>query len=284
MSSHFISWPNAGGDTYWCLPQAKLYNCSQLELLPHVAAAGYVAPKFATKERLGELLQRDACGMLCYEAIPVTELETFCVDRKLVKAHQNPTKRWLVERLLEADKNPKFEKFLELPPEVCKKIIICYVRDFPNPLSRAYQPPLAKVCRELRQKTLPIFYETCSFTVKYYCDPEHTLNVGPSVFCMRYFYRLGEQNLGNIRHLRVKFYTARLPPHVRGPTECYELDLDLGSGNSTPKSVPNEDLVSLPASILAPVLQQIKDRPNGKLRLIDFNKIRIALERRLNER
>ena len=130
-------------------------------------SAGYVVDPTLGREKLFKLVQRKELGYLCYDKCSDTQLKKFAVNRSLVTPNRKLDRRWLVNTLIEADKNRRFAKLLDLPPELREHVYRVYISDFKNRiLTMPSQPPLAWTCRLLRDEVLPFFYSEGTFWIR----------------------------------------------------------------------------------------------------------------------
>lgn len=102
------------------------------------------------------LLER---GLLDYSKCTRTELVKFATDRKLLTASK-ASKEELVHGLEQADKERRFEKFIDMPPELRVRIYGYYVAGFSKLLYTPAQPPLSLTCSLIRKEILPVFYSS----------------------------------------------------------------------------------------------------------------------------
>jgi hypothetical protein len=114
--------------------------------------------------RLRELPLRSERGKPSYEGIPLSELKRYAAQRGLTP---NPpaTLASLKAQLEQADdENNPFHRFLDLPPELHKRIYTQYYNtntfEDDNPKC---QPPITYASRTVRREALPLFYIAAIF-------------------------------------------------------------------------------------------------------------------------
>ena len=69
--------------------------------------------------------------------------------------------------LQEADEVATFDKFLELPSEIRTIVYRKYFDDLPRLPELPHQPPVTLASKTLREGALPIFYEQCTFVLRF---------------------------------------------------------------------------------------------------------------------
>lgn len=75
------------------------------------------------------------------------------------------SRRELVDVLQSEDQEPKFHRFLELPPELRNRIYEYHFASFHQPICAPSQPPITTVSSLLRKETFQLFYHGCVFEV-----------------------------------------------------------------------------------------------------------------------
>lgn len=80
-----------------------------------------------------------------------------------------PGRRQMINMLKDADDDPSFHKFTQLPAELQTYICELYM-DFESPLQTPTHPPLTRTCQHLRQMSLPIFFRSQRFRLLYVED------------------------------------------------------------------------------------------------------------------
>ena len=159
-------------DRYWRVSEG--YG-SVAAMRAKLGVRGYILePQIPDKTNLIRLLQRQDRGLMCYNRCSDTELKSFATARKVPcylesnkSAQMSKLLRALtIQTLTEADDNLQFEKFLDLPPELRKRIYEYYDEEFSDALYHPTKPPLARTCRQIRQELLPVFYSTHEFKME----------------------------------------------------------------------------------------------------------------------
>jgi len=113
-----------------------------------------------------DLVQRCERGLLSYDAYSVEELTKFAEDRGYYVVPPS-TKKELVQLLEKADDDIKFEKVLELPAELRNRIYGAYFEALGVLPQKLTQPPLCSVSRQIRAESLPVFYATATFQLRF---------------------------------------------------------------------------------------------------------------------
>lgn len=175
----------------------------------------YFVPS-AKPRRLVAILHRSDRGLLNYETCHSEDLKTFVQQRHLTAADEQgvlrlDTKRKLVTLLEQVDEDTTFPRLLELPAELRDRIYELHITDIVTNVDGASnQPPLTLVCRQLRNETLPIFYNKSTFILFVDIRPS-----GKPVFstCTRHLLaNLSSSNISEITKLYV--YCATLEPQM----------------------------------------------------------------------
>ncbi|KXS99819.1 hypothetical protein AC578_8882 [Pseudocercospora eumusae] len=130
-----------------------------------VRQAGYKLKTYATDYETRKYLARIKLGLLCYDSCSTSELEKFAKARNVHDDPEKLSRDVLIKRLMLADDNRKFPRFMELPPELRNSIYELVMADYPKPLTNPAQPPLALVSRQVRKEALSTFYTCCSFQI-----------------------------------------------------------------------------------------------------------------------
>lgn len=161
-----VKWKGDKHDDYWRLSYATHDKYPTTFLRTILEKAGYEPKQDMSREALEELIQIKSYRFIGYSKLPKVQLLQYIAQRR-IKVGGEPTNRDLVEALLEADKDRKFTKICDLPPELRLRICEFYVSDFNRNkgLCCPAQPPLARTNRLFRQDVLPLFYSNCRFHV-----------------------------------------------------------------------------------------------------------------------
>jgi hypothetical protein len=163
VSSAKFEWQWAGRDEYWKIDNYD--RCTKAELGQILQERGGYFLRSWTKSTLVKAVTRSTRGLLRYEGYQISELRSFCRQRKLAVPNLwRARKMQLVEALEQADEVMKFQKLFDLPPELRVLIYTTYFDSLPK-LEEPIQPPVCKVSRIIRQESLPIFFKTCTFTL-----------------------------------------------------------------------------------------------------------------------
>jgi hypothetical protein len=228
----------------------------------------------------------------------MVELQRFINDRGIaVPRRDRNDKLLLAEALIEADKKRTFTKLFDLPPELRKLIYEFYVCDFgnmmdrvtlrtvKNPLESPAQPPLAQVCRTLRQEVLPVFYSTCHFRISLRqrrCAWPERGRLPLEDHSLLFLKHLSSADLGSMRKFELYFNC----PEQAEDGVCVDLDSKkkLVWIASRVKKESNHSKVSKeiePKLLKAvqPIVTRILKREGKKLRLKDIYDMRNKIEK-----
>ena len=161
MLQYRYPWTHPSHD-YWKLTSRQ--DISVRGYKERLNAAKYYYAKSATRLRLADMLARCERGLLSYDKFDKAELRTFCVQRGLEAGRSLEKKNDVLDLLESEDEENTFDRFLDLPPEIRNQICSLYFSTF-EPLRRPYPPPVTYVSRQLRQETLLLFFQTCTFDI-----------------------------------------------------------------------------------------------------------------------
>lgn len=153
-------------DRYW--KPLRYEDCTKATLTASIAKKGYSVKGSLSKQEVIELHHRIDKRLISYYECTEEELLGFNRSRRLSigRLHSKaPKKKQLIDHLLIADNNPKFEKFLHLPPELRARIYDFYSSSLPQVLHTPSQPPLARTCQAIRNECLPTFYAEHTFSI-----------------------------------------------------------------------------------------------------------------------
>ncbi|KAK3673726.1 hypothetical protein LTR78_006279 [Recurvomyces mirabilis] len=134
---------------------------------------GVAITKSTPQDKIVAMLERVERHLLRYDLCCTPDLEKFVKARELdvvLTKNQKKTgfrRTLLINALLLADEDLKFERLLALPPELRIEIYEYSMADYPEDLDHPTMPPLARTCRQIRTEVLPVFYSTQCFTLKY---------------------------------------------------------------------------------------------------------------------
>ncbi|EME83919.1 uncharacterized protein MYCFIDRAFT_195117 [Pseudocercospora fijiensis CIRAD86] len=144
-------------DDYWKLQSYSRMTAQQMRELLHVRH--YAVGKSDGKDKLEEALLRSDCGMLSYADKSDDNLRALIKSRgvdasQVIYGSKVGSRGDLLSLLKDADMNPRFERFSDLPPELRNK-----------PLYSPTEPPIARVNRAIRKDTIQMFYHSCTFNL-----------------------------------------------------------------------------------------------------------------------
>ena len=152
-------------DDYWKLDLH--YNLTAKEMRALLEERHYNVGTLMDKGRLKEHLRRTDLGLPSYYDLTIDGLRALLALRKVSSDHGTSygftMKRRLVKWLEEADLHPDFNRFLGLPPELRNKVYGYYYAGLRQPIYAPSQPPLSRICRQIRKESLPMFYAVCEF-------------------------------------------------------------------------------------------------------------------------
>jgi hypothetical protein len=154
-----VDCPNRRTD-WWKLVDPESMTIKAMSEL--MAGSPFRCPKSARKARVMERYTRWRSDRPYYETLEFAELLTFCTDRGLANADESLSKPELISKLRAADDDLSVHRFMELPPELRVHVYTLHFESFPI-LWYPEQPPISRVSRILRQESLPVFYQTCTF-------------------------------------------------------------------------------------------------------------------------
>jgi hypothetical protein len=154
-------------------------------------------------------------------------LKKFALDRQLITASKNPTKHWLIETLLAADKARTFQRLLDLPAELRKAIYEFHFSDFSGKaLLHPAQPPLARTCHQLRDEVLPLFYSQCQFHIQFQQTGKWKMKLGDE--SSLWFFHMAADYARYIRRLKID-NQARMTFNLR-----LDIREDFGNADAAP--------------------------------------------------
>lgn len=162
----------ARATTYWHLTDPE----SSAECKRYLDSKGIRYTKTSTNEHLFHVRKRAERGLAVYDKYTLRELRSMCVEKyhKLpsgLRKARSAERATLVCYLNEEDEKDdvKFSRFTELPKELR---LMVYEQHLWEVEKSSYcrhgawsQPPITRVSRTLREESLPLFYESCIFTV-----------------------------------------------------------------------------------------------------------------------
>jgi hypothetical protein len=179
--------------------------------LPSYAGSGAMR-RGKGRETEPERLHRLARSLPNYSNYKPADLRKFVQQRKLTGADSKSRKAYLVDLLRNADKNPSFARFLDLPEELRNTVYGFYCACFSDtPLNIPVHPPLARVNKQLQSEMLPVFYSQCTFAVGLHVIEGHGITGAPLPHKFRmqretslFFTSLSPENLAYIQKLDVE--------------------------------------------------------------------------------
>ncbi|OQO02435.1 hypothetical protein B0A48_11962 [Cryoendolithus antarcticus] len=241
-----------------------------------------------SRPQIADRLGRSDRGLLTYENCSVGELEAFALQRGIGTSDADPalTKTALIRILHHADDRLSFPRLFDLPPEVCVMIYESYCAHFSEEhLHMPTPPPLALVCRRLREDVMPVFYGECSFRIEL-TEPSARCRLVPKTAL--FFSTLPAASLARIRwlHIYMRFDSHRW----QDEDEIAQIQL---SGKGTKFSLQTMPYVNpdaserMPAEVqalveqkLRPVLDAMLSRTQGRghVVLMDIHRLLWAMQ------
>lgn len=113
-------------------------------------------------------------GLKYYGHYNVDELREMVVGRRgpVFESSTRSVRAKYIEWLEDADEQPTFPRFMELPAELRELVYQHHFASYPEVLSSPCQPPISMVSKQIRRESLPLFYSECQFAI------EHSLYIG----------------------------------------------------------------------------------------------------------
>ncbi|KAI5360505.1 hypothetical protein Slin15195_G084240 [Septoria linicola] len=199
---------------YWHLIEPH----SGAECKRYLDSKGIRYTKTSPNDHLFHLHKRVERGLAVYDKYTLLELRSTCEN----KYHKLPEdlpkgkraqRTKLVEFLHDEDEkdNVKFAKFTELPKEMRLMIYeqhLWELEERSHDMHVWAQPPLARASRMLREESLPLFYECCTFTITI---TQMRLS-GPSIIdgpsTLRFLQNSTQKQLADLPRIRLTGYTV----------------------------------------------------------------------------
>jgi hypothetical protein len=240
-------------DTYWKL--GFYTEKTARELKNYLAAHGYQCPRGANKAKLFEAIYRCQSGLLSYEKYSADELRAFCLARKIPSPSKEMKVPRLVHMLEEADKEPAFHRFMDLPPELRNKVCELHFRDYDEISTQRRQPPFTEVPL-IRAEALPLFYKYVTFTWDLSFDTDFCIHAHTFTGNSHTLTKMPAANLAQIKNF--KLYWTHIDRGAKGTTRRHvdffaemsqcnnvkKMDVNLGK-LIEPLSMEPEDVVHL---------------------------------------
>jgi hypothetical protein len=119
-----------------------------------------------------------------------------------------------VEVLEAADEEAEFSRVEDLPLELRVHIYTLYFRSLQK-LEEPTPPLISKVSRLVREESLPVFYNTCTFVVKVIIGkPWRNWDSGFIFNELKYFVNMPKNHIKMIRNLSIENYLSHLPTEI----------------------------------------------------------------------
>jgi hypothetical protein len=153
---------------YWKLDSGKGRTRKTKEGLVYILRLDDEHSEIKTLKSLRELYVRHQRGLLSYERFTARELNSFLVQRGLSLTATAKSKIATFKAQLEqADEDATFDRFSDLPAELCQQIFKQYFDSFDDSgegmSGPGGQPPITLVSRQTRLEALPLYYSRCHF-------------------------------------------------------------------------------------------------------------------------
>jgi hypothetical protein len=191
---------------YWQLPDFD--SPTRQELHQGLSHHGREISKSSNKTQLVYQHERLARSLPSYAKCTTPMLLGFARDRALVSSTGYTPSRWeLVDLLLSADEDTRFERFIELPPELRGRIYEYYVDGFSDVVCSLRPPPLALTSKLLKKEVMPVFYARSVFRLYYWqhyrSDQWFPARYNPTPRTWRFVKHLDDNIAGQICNVRI---------------------------------------------------------------------------------
>jgi hypothetical protein len=154
-------------NSYWKLGLDE--DQSARKMIKYLEDHGYRCRGNATKTVALDAVGRYQRGLMSYEGLSVSELQSLCKAKGLSSKAKTASR--LARALEKADDNAMF-RFLDLPAEIRNMIYELYFLELPNLSGSHIQPPLTLASRLLRTEALPLFYGCATFVFTILSDTD----------------------------------------------------------------------------------------------------------------
>ncbi|KAK3722724.1 hypothetical protein LTR37_002295 [Vermiconidia calcicola] len=219
-------------DSYWRL--GEYTDVDRRLLRSRIISAGYKdVSGNMLKAHLVVKAQRLDRGWIIYQNCTDQELATFLRERRLERPGTEDSSsvvEWRnskIRLLCRADAELEFNRFLDLPAELRKRVYELYVEAFPKVLQTPIQPPLACVSRLLRQEVLPVFYNLRTFTITLVHHNRHVrLGWRMDADTLSFLHNLANGQVSNIRSFQLNMI-RRCGPNRSDITIICKFDLGI---------------------------------------------------------
>ena len=275
-------------DRYWHLKARHYYPPSTKDQTrERLTNLGFdVPPKYkCTRVVLESFLKHVELERPVYERCKTLELRQFATARRVRLSSQEDDleeRKALVKALYAADEDLKFHRFLDLPPELRIAVYEMYMADFSNEwLKLPRLPPLARVCRQLRDEVSKLFYGSCYFQAHYVYSVRKLFK--PSLETALWIACLPRDAAFGLRHLQVLFeHPAQRKG--KGPVATFALNIKMSNqgpenhsaslGPLTEKGLPSccprKDVLQQMQNDVHQVVEELAKKRVEILRLADL--------------
>lgn len=155
-------------DRYWRFKDYRDVTATNLKV--KLESTAYSRLNITTKRNLFHYVRRLELGLLCYYNCSTKELKRFQTDRHIMPSRTS--RNQIIEALESGDATPSFTRYLDLPAELRSRINELYLNELPRVLAPCAQPPLTRVCRLIRNESLPLFYSIIRFELEAACEAQ----------------------------------------------------------------------------------------------------------------
>ena len=210
MAYNHRSYPFGPPNGYWKLNGYR--DLSVNDMRDMLEKRGYDPGSIKDKDRLRESLQRADRGLLSYVKRSNDELRGLLSQRGIPNDFESGgrgSRAELIAKLECADYSRRFERFMNLPPELRTRVYDYYFAYFDKPLHTPVQPPLTLVCSQIRKEALPLFYATCTFDLNLHLRRQSYRN-SPYLEKLKmrddtlmWLHSVRPENLADIQHIRI---------------------------------------------------------------------------------
>ncbi|KAK5740562.1 hypothetical protein LTR17_004599 [Elasticomyces elasticus] len=201
-------------DDYWKL---EIFQGSVKQMRAWLEGRKYHVGSIKNVGRLQEHISRAKLGIMSCHGFTNDELRELILAKNIdasryITKHNRGTREDLILLIDRANLHPSFHRFLEMPPELRNRVYGYYYADFRDRIYAPSQPPLSRICRQLRKECLPMFYATCDFefrlkrfsaTHRYYSPSRQPMRLTIGDRMMHFLHSTQPEHLAAIRNLRI---------------------------------------------------------------------------------
>lgn len=281
----------------WCSYAADMTTLAEQLNASSTWPIGKSLKSLAYRQHIQLLQDRRLKGLMRYDTCSYEELHKFCNQRhvpgpemerpksssKELEEEADNSKRELMTALLEADENHTFDRFTELPPELRNLIYgfsYQYFEDWRSHGATRTPPPIAQVCRLIRNETLPLFYQTNFFFADFEGGPSlgfdisranDFVNIAPDLFALVRTRTFGLDCADHWRNWTVEL-------DLRGSGYQVRFMQDMGSEASTPEDPIAQRVDQKLREVIEAAASRVGENGTIELRPPDWSTIRDFFE------